>query len=121
MNIYEFIGTRIKQEREGRQLSQETLAKRLGIAANTLSRWETAVYKPRVDELDRVARELGISILDLLPPDEQRPDFRMQSLLRAAKDLSADDIETLRRFAEIRVAQSRVKSRSGRSRKRQEA
>jgi hypothetical protein len=34
-------------------VSQEALAKALGTTSNTISRWETAVYKPSVEDLDR--------------------------------------------------------------------
>jgi transcriptional regulator with XRE-family HTH domain len=117
MDLYETIGQRIKEEREKRGLSQETLAAKLGLAANTISRWETATYKPRVHELDRLASELKISILDLLPPQDGELGEPMQSLLRAAKDLTPKDIETLTRFAEFRAADYRMRNRPTRGRK----
>ena len=48
-NLYEQIGQTIRQLRGS--LSQEALAAKLGVAANTVSRWETGTYKPTPEDL----------------------------------------------------------------------
>lgn len=106
MDIYEFIGRRIKEQREREGLSQEALGQKLDVTANTISRWETATYKPRIEDLDRLARLFNISILEFTPEAQQQPNEPLKALLRAAQDLKQEDIMELTRFAEFRRAHS---------------
>jgi transcriptional regulator with XRE-family HTH domain len=70
--------------------------------ANTISRWETATYKPGVGDLDRLARFFGVSITTFFPDMEQ--DTKTQALLSATSDLNDDDFEELVRYAQFRKA-----------------
>ena len=111
MSLTEQVGQRIREFRTsyggGTGISQDALAKALGVAPNTVSRWETGVYKPTIEDLDRLARFLGKSILEFFPNEDVRTerDEKIDAVLRAAKQLSDDDVEELRRFAEFRRAQ----------------
>ena len=111
MSITEQVGQRIREFRTsyggGTGMSQDALSKALDIAPNTVSRWETGVYKPTIEDLDRLARFFGISILEFFPSENVRTerDEKVDALLRAAKQLNDDDVEELRRFAEFRRAQ----------------
>jgi transcriptional regulator with XRE-family HTH domain len=123
MDLFEHVGQRIRELRmsygDG-EISQEALAKALGVASNTISRWETATNRPDLADLDRLARFFGVSILTFFPPDES-PKEEVSALLRAAQQLSKEDVEELRRYAEFRRARSlysgREKPRPGRKRK----
>ena len=53
-NIYEQIGKKIRELRGA--LSQEALAAKVDVGANTVSRWETGTYKPTPEDLDKLAR-----------------------------------------------------------------
>ena len=110
MSLTEQVGQRIREFRTsygGTGLSQDALAKAVGIAPNTVSRWETGVYQPTIEDLDRLARFFGKSILEFFPNENVRSerDEKIDAVLRAAKQLSDDDVEELRRFAEFRRAQ----------------
>ena len=64
-DIYEEIGKRIRDFRAsagGRGVSQEDLARAVGTTANTISRWETATYKPAISDLEKLARYFGVPI-----------------------------------------------------------
>jgi len=112
MALIEHIGRRIREFRTGygggTGISQEALAKALGVASNTVSRWETGTYKPTIEDLDRLAQFFGKSILEFFPGEDVRTerDGKIDALLRAAKQLNDDDVEELRRFAEFRRAQN---------------
>jgi transcriptional regulator with XRE-family HTH domain len=98
-------------------LSQEDLAKAIGVATNTVSRWETGTYRPRVEDLDALARYFGVSVQEFFP--DARPsadDGRLGALLRAAKNLDAEDLDELRRFAEFRQASARYRKKAPASR-----
>src|SRR5438045_2177292 len=95
VDLFEHVGGRIRDLRlaygGGEGLSQEALAKALGVATNTISRWETATYHPSLKDLDKLARFFGASILTFFPPERRPADERMTALLRAAEQLSPDD------------------------------
>lgn len=110
MNLFEYVGDQIRDLRAshagGRGISQEALAKELNVAANTISRWETATYKPSLDDLERLARYFGVSILRFFPQEEEGEEEKVTALLRVAKQLPEEDLLELQRYAEYRRARS---------------
>jgi len=113
MNLFEHVGGKIREFRVnfgGKGLSQEVLAEKLSVATNTISRWETATYQPTLEDLERLARFFGRSILDFFPNENPTEDERIVALLRAAKELDPKDVEELQRYAEYRKARSLMPS-----------
>lgn len=110
MTITEHVGQRIREFRTsyggGTGISQDALAKALGVASNTISRWETGRYMPTIEDIDRLARFFGRPFSDFIPNEAVRTelDERIDALLRTAKQLGEEDIEELRRYAEFRRA-----------------
>ncbi len=125
MTMFEWIGNRIKDLRlaygGGQGLSQEALAKALDVAANTISRWETATYHPGLEDLEKLSRFFGVSILTFFPPEDSPKEDNIKALLRAATQLKIKDIEELRRYAEFRRARSLFGKRGRPGRKRKQA
>jgi transcriptional regulator with XRE-family HTH domain len=123
-DLYEYIANRIRGLRSayaGKGLSQEALAKELEVATNTVSRWETGTYKPAIDDLERLARFFGVSILDFFPKEESHINEGLSALLRAAEQLDSRDLEELRRYAEFRKARYLIGNAApGRKRKKKE-
>jgi transcriptional regulator with XRE-family HTH domain len=108
--IYETIGKKIRELRtthHGRGISQEDLAVAVGTTTNTISRWETAVYKPSVQDLERVARYFRVPISVFFP--EIEPSAKVQALLSATGDLEDDDLEEITRYAQFRKARRALK------------
>lgn len=111
MSLTEHVGQRIREFRTsyggGTGMSQDALSKALGVAPNTVSRWETGTYKPTIEDLDRLARFFGKSIMEFFPKEDVRTerDEKIDALLRTAKQLNDGDVEELKRFAEFRRAQ----------------
>jgi len=69
-DIYKQIGDKIRQLRtslQGKGISQEDLARAMKTTANTISRWETATYKPSVSDLDRLAKFFGVPLTFFFP------------------------------------------------------
>ena len=107
MNLFEHVGTRIRDLRTkygSRGLSQEALAKELKVAANTISRWETAVYRPTLEDLEKLSRFFGVSIMEFFPTEDESKNDEVAALLRVAKQLAPEDVAELRRYAEFRRA-----------------
>lgn len=118
-NMREYVAARIRELRSqyGKEgLSQEALAQLIGVATNTISRWETGTYQPTLDDLERLARGLRVSILAFFPkPDKvDDKDEKVDALLRAARGLGTADLDELRKYAEFRRARSIYKPRGKR-------
>lgn len=103
MDIYQYIGSRLRALREEARLSQEALAKALEVTPNTVSRWETATYKPNLTDLERIARYFKVRLTSLFPPEETQ-GIAAKALLSATGDLPQEDIEELVAYAEFRRA-----------------
>jgi transcriptional regulator with XRE-family HTH domain len=110
MDLLDHVAARIKELRvsynNGEGLSQETLAIHLKVAANTISRWETGMYRPGLKDVERISRFFGVSIMSLFPPElqDEEGDENLKALLRTAKQLHPADLEELRKYAEFRRA-----------------
>ncbi len=109
MSIYEQIGAKIRELRVhhlGKGISQETLAEAMNTTPNTISRWETATYKPSIEDLEKLARYFGTTIGVFFPNID--PGARVQALLSATGDLDDDDLDELTRYAQFRRARKEL-------------
>jgi len=109
MNIYKMIGDKLRELRThhlGKGISQDALAEAMGTTPNTISRWETATYKPSIGELEKLARFFGTSISVFFPNIE--PATRIQALLSATGDLDDEDLDELTRYAQFRRARKEL-------------
>jgi transcriptional regulator with XRE-family HTH domain len=100
--------------------AQEALATELGVNTNTISRWEMGIYEPTLDDLERLSRVLGVSILEFFPKTSQTDDRtrHVDVLLRTAQGLDERDLVELRRYAEFgRASSVYTKKTAGRKRK----
>lgn len=119
-SIYTYIGQKIREMRRHYpkgELSQEALADKLGIAANTVSRWETGTYKPTPEDLDKLARLFDVSITVFFP-NLKSDDSRIAALTSATGGLEARDFDEVIRYAEFRKARRAIEgAKRGRSRR----
>ena len=71
------IGRFIAENRKKQNMTQVQLAEKLGVTGKTVSRWENGNYMPDLSLLQPLARELGITVNELLQgesiPSEQLP------------------------------------------------
>jgi transcriptional regulator with XRE-family HTH domain len=61
------------REREG--LSQDDLAKLIGVTRETITRWENGSRKPDEERLPKIAKETGIQ------PSTLRPDLAARAVM----------------------------------------
>jgi len=120
-SLMAFIAQQIRDLRTsygGVGLSQEALATKLDVAPNTVSRWETGAYKPSIEDLERLARFFGVSILRFFPAEDEMENAEISALMRTAKQLLPSDLVELRRYAEFRRARQMLSAKpAGRRRK----
>ena len=107
-DIYKQIGEKIRELRtsvKGAGISQEDLAQAMKTTANTVSRWETATYKPSVSDLERLARFFGVPVTVFFP--QLQPTPRINALLSATGDLDDADLEEVMLYAQFRRARQK--------------
>jgi transcriptional regulator with XRE-family HTH domain len=110
IETFKYVGQRIREFRTsygGTGISQDALAKALKVASNTVSRWETATYRPTLEDLTRLAKFFGKRTTEFFPDSEQpaESDPRFENLRVKLKLLSDKDIETLNKYADFLHAQ----------------
>jgi transcriptional regulator with XRE-family HTH domain len=108
-DIYEQVGKQIRDLRttlRGRGISQEELAQAVETTANTISRWETATYKPSISDLERLAEFFGVPITTFFP--QAQPKSKTNALLNATAELDDNDLEEVMLYAQFRKARRRA-------------
>ena len=84
------IGTKIKQLRYKSGLTQEQLATKLGISAQSISKWETAVTMPDISLLPTLAGEFGVTIDELFDLTAAQKLQRIERRIDLEEELPSD-------------------------------
>jgi transcriptional regulator with XRE-family HTH domain len=108
-DLYKFIGEKISELRRGygaTGISQEALAREMGTTANTISRWESATYKPSAKDLHNLATFFGVGISVFFPAAE---NAQLLALMSATGDLRPEEIDELIEYAQFRKARRTLK------------
>ena len=66
---------RVRSNREQLNLTQEDVARKLGVTASAVSTWEAGRARPRLDKLSQLADLFGITVSELMgePAGQERP------------------------------------------------
>ncbi|MEC3863023.1 helix-turn-helix transcriptional regulator [Mesobacterium sp. TK19101] len=92
------FGDRVAAAREAAGMTQEQLAKRMGIKLKTLRAWEDDLSEPRANKLSMMAGMLNVSIMWLLNGEGEGLDAPSD-----ATELSGDVIDILTEMRELRT------------------
>jgi len=76
-------------------------------SALSISRWENASRKPNVEDLEKLARALEVSILFFTQEDDAVEEDALYLLNRAAGELDELDREELLQIAKIKLDRQR--------------
>jgi transcriptional regulator with XRE-family HTH domain len=66
----------LRELREGAVLTQEELAKKVGVTATAISHWETGSKRPRAKNIRKLATALGVTPQDILAALKETQDRR---------------------------------------------
>lgn len=92
------FGDRVAGAREALDMTQEDLAKRLGIKLKTLQAWENDITEPRANKLQMLAGVLNVSLMWLLtgegpgvepPSEEEMIDPDITAALAEIREIKA--------------------------------
>lgn len=90
----ELLGTRIKELRKNRKLSQDQLSEKVGMDPKHLSRIEVGKSYPSIKTLEKIAQELDVEIKDLF---EYMHHMKKKELIETLQKLISEaDEENLR-------------------------
>ena len=109
-------GDRLVAVREKSNLSQQDLAKRLGVKNSTIKSWENDNSEPRANRLSMLAGLLNVSITWLISaegsgveePEKsyETPDYLQESL----KELMALKVNLLKNVDRINIIENRLRA-----------
>ena len=95
------IAKKIKQLRGKVGLTQEQLAGKLGISAQSVSKWENAVTMPDITLLPMLAGELGVTIDELFDLTVEQRLHRLERRLDVEEDLPPEIFKEYEDFLKI--------------------
>ena len=72
-SVIEVIKMRIREIRQQKGMLQKELAAKLGIAANTLSQYETGNREPDIETTKKIAAALNVTLDELVGATEKAP------------------------------------------------
>ena len=84
------IGNKIKMLRQKAGITQEQLGERLGISAQSISKWETGVTMPDITLLPSLSEELGVTIDELFDLTTEQKLHRIETRIDIELELSDD-------------------------------
>lgn len=87
------LGQRIAEQRKSIQWTQDQLAERLGVDAETVSRFERGATVPSLVTLDRLARVLNTSTADLLSEASAAPSDQAMRISTWLASMPSEDSE----------------------------
>jgi CheY-like chemotaxis protein/DNA-binding XRE family transcriptional regulator len=88
----------LKNIRKDLKISQQDLARRMGIAQSTVGMWETGKRTPKLDEIKRLARALNITVDRLISRGNKKIEITRNAVYIDGKEvegLNAIDVERI--------------------------
>jgi len=110
------FGDRLAAAREGAELSQKGLAKRLGVKTKTIAAWEDDLSEPRANRLQLLAGLLNVSLMWLLtgegegvePPGTETVSRDARMILLEMRELRGDIDDAANRLARLEKHLSKI-------------
>ena len=106
------LGKKIKQLRFKAGLTQEQLAEKLGIGAQSVSKWENAAAMPDISALPLLAEIFGVSIDDLFDLTSEQRLNRIENRMDAEEELPQDVFMEYEEYLKTQAASSEYRKRA---------
>lgn len=105
------IGSKIKWLRGKAGLTQEQLAIKLGISAQSVSKWETGVTMPDITLLPLLAGELGVTIDEIFDLTVDQKLHRIERRIDVEEELETDVFREYEAFLKNQLDETKDKPR----------
>ena len=106
------LGKKIKQLRFKAGLTQEQLAEKLGIGAQSVSKWENAVAMPDITALPLLAEIFGVSIDYLFDLTTEQRLNRIENRMDAEEELPTDIFQEYESFLKAELNDGKHQKRA---------
>ena len=107
------LGKKIKQLRLKSGLTQEQLAEKLGIGAQSVSKWENSVAMPDITLLPALAETFGVSIDDMFDLTAEQRLNRIENRMDVEKELPQDVFREYEEFLKTQLSSELYSKRAG--------
>ena len=99
------VGSRIRELRKGRHLTQNELSEKIGVAQSDLSRMEQGEYKVGLDTLFKILQVFDLKMSEFFGETEQPVDPDSRELVTDFRGLSEDARREVRDFVRFKRLQ----------------
>ena len=99
------LSNKIKQLRTQQGIKQEKLAEAMGVSAQAVSKWETGAALPDISLLPELSVYFGVTIDELFSISDDKEYERIQNMIWAKRDLTAQDIERAEKWIDAKIAE----------------
>jgi transcriptional regulator with XRE-family HTH domain len=101
---------RLLQARKKRKMSQEELAKMLGVHSPIVGRYERGEVKPSIEVAAKIAEALGVSLDYLTGSTEEELDKAAINRLQQIAKLSPKEKELVFEFLDVFITKAQLKT-----------
>lgn len=101
----QLVGSRIRELRKGRHLTQTELSEMIGVAQSDLSRMEKGEYKVGLDTLFKVLKVFDLKVAEFFGETGEPREEESRELLSDFQSLSAEGRREVRDFARFKKMQ----------------
>jgi transcriptional regulator with XRE-family HTH domain len=99
------VGSRIRELRKGRHLTQTELSEKIGVAQSDLSRMEQGEYKVGLDTLFKILQVFDLKMGEFFGETESPAEREARDLVSAFQDLSEEARQEVRDFVAFKKLQ----------------
>ena len=100
------VGSRIRELRKGRHLTQTELSEKIGVAQSDLSRMEQGEYKVGLDTLFKILQVFELKMGEFFGESETPAEREARDLMTEFKTLSDEARQEIRDFVQFKKLQA---------------
>ncbi|PMM24930.1 helix-turn-helix domain-containing protein [Vibrio lentus] len=89
------ISVQIKDLRDSRNLSQDEVAKALGMAKSTYIKYEKGTQSPQLETIEEIANFYGVTVEELITTESPTINSRLLSKLNLIEKLNEEEKESI--------------------------
>lgn len=106
------IGHKIRQMRIGAGMTQEQLATKLGVSAQSVSKWENEITMPDISLLPDIAETFGVSIDELFDLTAEQKLRRIENRIEIEEEFSEQTFKEFESFLLSQLKEGKNKAAS---------
>ncbi|HEY1252632.1 MAG TPA: helix-turn-helix transcriptional regulator [Thermoanaerobaculia bacterium] len=99
------VGSRIRELRKGRHLTQTELSEKIGVAQSDLSRMEQGEYKVGLDTLFKILQVFDLKMGEFFGETETEAEREARDLMSEYRNLSDEARQEIRDFVRFKKLQ----------------